>query len=147
MLQGQVAPASGEVVAEGIQAVEASSVPYHDLMTAGFPCQPFTATATGLCLSLSVSLSLSLSLCKCVCVCVCVCVSLPLAHTATATGAHEDEGEEVWIEQRPRGFRDPRGQLFWHMIRLIRYPKNKEEAPCVLVCLSLSLCLCVSLPL
>lgn len=77
-----------EVVAESIQSVEAASVPYHDLLTAGFPCQPFTGTATGM---------------------------------------HDDEHEGSWVEQRPRGFRDPRGQLFWHMIRLIRCHREEPQ--------------------
>jgi site-specific DNA-cytosine methylase len=80
------AAAAEEVVADKIQNVKASSVPYHDLLTAGFPCQPFTGTTYN---------------------------------------AGEANGADGHQESRPRGFRDPRGQLFWHMIALIR--ANKAE--------------------
>ena len=76
------------MVADSIQSVDAASVPYYDLLTAGFPCQPFTGTATG---------------------------------------KLDDEGDGEWMEQRPRGFRDPRGQLFWHTIRLVRCHKADPQ--------------------
>jgi len=86
--QGGGSAAPAEVVADSIQSVDAASVPYYDLLTAGFPCQPFTGTATG---------------------------------------KLDDEGDGEWMEQRPRGFRDPRGQLFWHTIRLVRCHKADPQ--------------------
>ena len=62
-----------------IQHIQPQQVPPHDLLTAGFPCQPFTAKGG-------------------------------------APGSSSG-GER---RPRPRGFRDPRGLLFWHVMRLVR---------------------------
>ena len=78
--QAAAQPAAAEIVADSIQKVKAAAVPYHDLLTAGFPCQLFTGTTYN---------------------------------------AGEANGADGHQESRPRGFRDPRGQLFWHMIALV----------------------------
>eukprot|EP00658_Telonema_sp_P-2_P028189 TRINITY_DN21647_c0_g1_i1.p1 TRINITY_DN21647_c0_g1~~TRINITY_DN21647_c0_g1_i1.p1 ORF type:complete len:110 (+),score=30.59 TRINITY_DN21647_c0_g1_i1:23-331(+) len=76
-------------VAGNIQKI--FEVPEHDVLTAGFPCQPFT----------------------------------------------EKSGD------RPRGFRDPRAALFWHIVRILRSCRPKavsythlraHETPEHLVC-------------
>jgi DNA (cytosine-5)-methyltransferase 1 len=58
-----------------VRKLAAAAIPCHDVLTAGFPCQPFTASAAA----------------------------------------------------APAGFRDPRGQLFWQVIRLLR--ANGERRP------------------
>ena len=77
-----------EIVAGSIQKVDPAAMPYYDLLTGGFPCQPFTGTPW-------------------------------------ASG--EASGSDGHQESRPRGFRDPRGQLFWHMIALIRANKSDPQ--------------------
>jgi len=59
----------GEETVGNILHLPSSTMPHHDLLTAGFPCQPFT---------------------------------------------------EKGAEKQERGFRDARGQLFWHVVRLVK---------------------------
>lgn len=70
-----------------IQKIALADVPYFDLLTAGFPCQPFTAQGA-------------------------------------SSGAGQVNRSS---SRRPRGFRDPRGQLFWHVIRLLRAHRHEPE--------------------
>ncbi|CAE8583315.1 unnamed protein product, partial [Polarella glacialis] len=61
-----------------IRKVRVEDVPQHDILTAGFPCQPFSAG-----------------------------------------GGTSD--------LRPQGFRDPRGQIFWQVIRLLQAHEQQPE--------------------
>ena len=63
-----------ETIAGNILHIASEAVPSHDLLTAGFPCQPFT---------------------------------------------------EKGPEKQEKGFRDARGQLFWHVIRLVKTSQPK----------------------
>merc|ERR1719450_549738 len=68
-----------------IQKVTLDDIPDHDILTAGFPCQPYTAQAA--------------------------------SSSAQSSGS----------SRRPRGFRDPRGQLFWHVIRFLRARQDEPH--------------------
>lgn len=65
-------------IAGDIKRVRSTDILQHDLLTAGFPCQPFTAG-----------------------------------------GGRSERG--------PLGFRDPRGQLFWQIVRLLRAHRDTPE--------------------